>query len=127
MAVALAREFGPARNGLGLCSHSPAHSPTTKGVCNTSEILLVISLVIRGAGFAAVTIPVTAAAYRGLRPGQVPHARPGQCSRRVLQRLQPGITRRQRCAAVRDPILQEPPARATDDLPPHPRARRGRS
>jgi EmrB/QacA subfamily drug resistance transporter len=39
-----------------------------------SEILLSVSLVIRGAGLGAVTIPVMAAAYRGLRPEQVPHA-----------------------------------------------------
>jgi EmrB/QacA subfamily drug resistance transporter len=41
---------------------------------HTSEILLGLSLVVRGAGLGAVTIPVMAAAYLGLRPGQVPHA-----------------------------------------------------
>jgi EmrB/QacA subfamily drug resistance transporter len=41
---------------------------------NTSEILLGLSLVVRGAGLGAVTIPVMAAAYLGLRPDQIPHA-----------------------------------------------------
>ncbi|WP_300610855.1 MDR family MFS transporter [Trebonia sp.] len=41
---------------------------------HTNEILLGLSLVVRGAGLGAVTIPVMAAAYLGLRPGQVPHA-----------------------------------------------------
>jgi len=41
---------------------------------DTNEILLGLSLVARGAGLGAVTIPVMAAAYLGLRPGQVPHA-----------------------------------------------------
>ncbi len=40
----------------------------------TNEILLGLSLVVRGAGLGAVTIPVMAAAYLGLRPDQVPHA-----------------------------------------------------
>ena len=41
---------------------------------HTNEILLGLSLVVRGAGLGAVTIPVMAAAYLGLRPDQVPHA-----------------------------------------------------
>ncbi len=41
---------------------------------HTNEILLGLSLVVRGAGLGAVTIPVMAAAYLGLPPGQVPHA-----------------------------------------------------
>ncbi len=41
---------------------------------HTNEILLGLSLVVRGAGLGTVTIPVMAAAYLGLRPGQVPHA-----------------------------------------------------
>ena len=41
---------------------------------DTNEILLGLSLVVRGAGLGAVTIPVMAAAYLGLRPDQVPHA-----------------------------------------------------
>ncbi len=40
----------------------------------TNEILLGLSLVVRGAGLGAVTIPVMAAAYLGLRPEQIPHA-----------------------------------------------------
>ena len=41
---------------------------------DTNEILLGLSLVVRGAGLGAVTIPVMAAAYLGLRPEQIPHA-----------------------------------------------------
>ena len=41
---------------------------------DTNEILLGLSLVVRGAGLGAVTIPVMAAVYLGLRPGQVSHA-----------------------------------------------------
>ena len=41
---------------------------------HTNEILLGLSLVVRGAGLGAVTIPVMAAAYLGLRPEQIPHA-----------------------------------------------------
>jgi len=41
---------------------------------NTNEVLLGASLVVRGAGLGAVTIPIMAAAYLGLRPGQVAHA-----------------------------------------------------
>jgi len=50
----------------------------------TSEILLAISLVIRGAGLGGVTIPIMAAAYRGLRPAQVPHA---SSATRILQQV----------------------------------------
>ncbi len=46
----------------------------TQVTVHTSEILLGLSLVLRGAGLGAVTIPVMAAAYLGLRPEQVPHA-----------------------------------------------------
>ena len=41
---------------------------------HTSEILLALSLVVRGAGLGAITIPVMATAYLGLKPEQVPHA-----------------------------------------------------
>jgi len=41
---------------------------------HTNEILLGLSLVVRGAGLGAVTIPVMAAAYLGLAPSQVPHS-----------------------------------------------------
>jgi EmrB/QacA subfamily drug resistance transporter len=41
---------------------------------HTSQVLLGLSLVIRGAGLGAVTIPIMAAAYQGLAPDQVPHA-----------------------------------------------------
>jgi EmrB/QacA subfamily drug resistance transporter len=41
---------------------------------HTNEILLGLSLVVRGAGLGAVLIPVMATAYLGLAPEQVPHA-----------------------------------------------------
>lgn len=41
---------------------------------HTNEILLGVSLVVRGAGLGAITIPVMATAYLGLRPEQIPHA-----------------------------------------------------
>ena len=41
---------------------------------HTSQVLLGLSLVIRGAGLGAVTIPIMAAAYQGLAPDQVPDA-----------------------------------------------------
>jgi EmrB/QacA subfamily drug resistance transporter len=41
---------------------------------HTSEILLGLSLVVRGAGLGAVTISILAAAYLGIAPSQVPHA-----------------------------------------------------
>ena len=46
----------------------------TQAGVNTNELLLGVSLVVRGAGLGAVTIPVMAAAYLGLKPNQVPHA-----------------------------------------------------
>jgi EmrB/QacA subfamily drug resistance transporter len=46
----------------------------TQAGVNTSQLLLGASLVLRGAGLGAVTIPVMAGAYLGLRSDQVPHA-----------------------------------------------------
>jgi EmrB/QacA subfamily drug resistance transporter len=46
----------------------------TQAGVNTNELLLGASLVVRGAGLGAVTIPIMAAAYLGLKPNQVPHA-----------------------------------------------------
>jgi MFS family permease len=46
----------------------------TQAGVNTNELLLGASLVVRGAGLGAVTIPVMAGAYLGLRSDQVPHA-----------------------------------------------------
>ena len=46
----------------------------TQAGLHTNELLLGVSLVLRGAGLGAVTIPVIAAAYLGLRSDQVPHA-----------------------------------------------------
>jgi MFS family permease len=46
----------------------------TQAGVNTNELLLGASLVVRGAGLGAVTIPVMAGAYLGLQSNQVPHA-----------------------------------------------------
>jgi EmrB/QacA subfamily drug resistance transporter len=46
----------------------------TQAGVHANEILLSLSLVIRGAGLGAVIIPIMAAAYLGLPPGQIPHA-----------------------------------------------------
>jgi EmrB/QacA subfamily drug resistance transporter len=46
----------------------------TQVTVHTNEIVLGISLVVRGAGLGAVTIPVFAAAYLGLHADQVPDA-----------------------------------------------------
>jgi len=39
-----------------------------------NEVVLALSLVVRGAGLGAVTIPPMATAYIGLTPEQIPHA-----------------------------------------------------
>jgi EmrB/QacA subfamily drug resistance transporter len=41
---------------------------------HTSELLLSLALVVRGAGLGAATIAVMAAAYQGLSPAEIPHA-----------------------------------------------------
>jgi len=46
----------------------------TQAGVDTNELLLGASLVVRGAGLGAVTIPIMAAAYLGLRSDQVAHA-----------------------------------------------------
>jgi EmrB/QacA subfamily drug resistance transporter len=46
----------------------------TQAGLHTSELLLVGSLVVRGAGVGMLTIPVTATAYLGLRADRIPHA-----------------------------------------------------
>jgi len=51
---------------------------------HTSEALLAVALVVRGAGMGAVMIPIMAAAYRGLAPAQIPHA---SSATRVLQQV----------------------------------------
>ncbi len=46
----------------------------TQAGIHTNDILLALSLVVRGAGLGAVTIPLMATAYIGLTPSQIPHA-----------------------------------------------------
>jgi EmrB/QacA subfamily drug resistance transporter len=58
--------------------------PYTQAGPRTSEILLAIALVIRGAGLGGVTIPIMATAYRGLQPSQMPHA---SSATRILQQV----------------------------------------
>jgi EmrB/QacA subfamily drug resistance transporter len=51
---------------------------------HTSEIILALCLVVRGAGLGGVTVPIMATAYRGLQPAQVPHA---SSATRILQQV----------------------------------------
>jgi EmrB/QacA subfamily drug resistance transporter len=51
---------------------------------HTNQLLLAAALVVRGAGLGAVTIPVMAAAYQGLRSEQIPHA---SSATRILQQI----------------------------------------
>src|ERR1035441_10203125 len=50
----------------------------------TSEILLSLSLVVRGAGLGAVIIPIMAAAYLARPPAQVP---PASSATRIMQQV----------------------------------------
>ena len=47
-------------------------------------MVLVLSLVVRGTGLGAITIPVMASVYRGLRADQVPHA---SSATRIMQQV----------------------------------------
>jgi EmrB/QacA subfamily drug resistance transporter len=58
---------GVALTALGTLAFTQAGS-------DTSGVLLAAGLLVRGAGMAAVTVPVLAAAFDGLPPDQVPHA-----------------------------------------------------
>jgi EmrB/QacA subfamily drug resistance transporter len=51
---------------------------------HTSEVLLAVALVVRGAGLSAANLAVMAAAYQGLARDQVPHA---SSATRVLQQV----------------------------------------
>jgi EmrB/QacA subfamily drug resistance transporter len=51
---------------------------------HTSETVLVLSLVVRGIGLGAVTIPVMAGIYLGLRPDQAPDA---SSATRIMQQV----------------------------------------
>jgi len=46
----------------------------TQAGVHTNEVLLGLSLVVRGAGLGAVTIAILAAAYLGIAPEEIPHA-----------------------------------------------------
>lgn len=69
---------------VGLALTLAGTVPYALAGARTSEILLAIALVVRGAGLGGVTIPIMAAAYRGLRPAQVPHA---SSATRILQQV----------------------------------------
>ena len=51
---------------------------------HTNEAVLVLSLIVRGTGLGAITIPVMASVYRGLRADQVPHA---SSATRIMQQV----------------------------------------
>ena len=51
---------------------------------HTSELLLAVSLVVRGAGLSGATMAVMAAAYRDLAPADIPHA---SSATRILQQV----------------------------------------
>jgi EmrB/QacA subfamily drug resistance transporter len=56
----------------------------TQSGTHTNEVVLGLSLIVRGAGLGAVIPPVMAAAYLGLRPDQVPHA---SSATRIMQQV----------------------------------------
>jgi len=58
--------------------------PYTQAGPRTSEAFLAIALVVRGAGLGGVTIPIMAAAYRGLPPARMPHA---SSATRIVQQV----------------------------------------
>ena len=82
----------------------------------TSEWLLAASLFVRGAGLVAVTIAVTAGAFRDMPPGDVPDAssttRIIQSGRRIIRQRHPGPHPRQRA--------HQPPRRHRHRPPPSP-------
>jgi EmrB/QacA subfamily drug resistance transporter len=50
----------------------------------TSEVILALCLVVRGAGISGVTVSIMATAYLGLQPAEVPHA---SSATRILQQV----------------------------------------
>ncbi|MNM52011.1 putative transport protein HsrA [compost metagenome] len=51
---------------------------------STSYIWLTAALIVRGAGLGGVFLPVMAASFQGLRPGQIPHA---SSATRIIQQV----------------------------------------
>jgi EmrB/QacA subfamily drug resistance transporter len=58
--------------------------PFALASAHTSEVLLSLALVVRGAGLGGATIAVMAAAFEGLPPAQVPHA---SSATRIMQQV----------------------------------------
>jgi len=58
--------------------------PFALATARTSEVLLSLALVVRGAGLGGATIAVMAAAFEGLEPAQVPHA---SSATRIMQQV----------------------------------------
>lgn len=48
--------------------------PFALGVADTSEVLLAISLIVRGGGLGGLMLPIMATAYEGLSKELIPHA-----------------------------------------------------
>jgi EmrB/QacA subfamily drug resistance transporter len=68
---------GTALTALGTLAYTQAGP-------HTSELLLAVSLVVRGAGLSGATIAVMAAAYQGLDPADIPHA---SSATRIMQQV----------------------------------------
>ena len=68
---------GTALTALGTLAYTQAGP-------HTSELLLAVSLVVRGAGLSGATVAVMAAAYRDLAPGDIPHA---SSATRIVQQV----------------------------------------
>lgn len=81
----LSDQFGPRRVVLiGYLLAILGTVAYTQAGPHMNEILLALSLVIRGIGLGAVAIPVMASAYQGLEKDQIPHA---SSTTRIMQQL----------------------------------------
>lgn len=67
--------FGPRWVGLvGFAAIAVATVPFAFVTADTSKVLLMAALVLRGAGVGIATVPLTGAAYVGLSHSEIPHA-----------------------------------------------------
>ncbi|MFR9712073.1 hypothetical protein ACL02P_22305 [Paenibacillus sp. MB22_1] len=55
-----------------------------EGAADTSEVLLAISLIVRGGGLGGLMLPIMATAYEGLSKELIPHA---SSATRILQQI----------------------------------------
>ncbi len=58
--------------------------PFALGAADTSEVLLAISLIVRGGGLGGLMLPIMATAYEGLSKELIPHA---SSATRILQQI----------------------------------------